>query len=54
MAEKIDENDLPPPVKHKALLNVDLGEAVSFESHRISTHLVETCTVWQLQMWTGR
>lgn len=29
MAEVIDENSLPPPVKHKALLNVDLGEGVS-------------------------
>ncbi|KAJ9663200.1 hypothetical protein H2198_000961 [Neophaeococcomyces mojaviensis] len=26
MAQQIDANNLPPPVKHKALLNVDLGE----------------------------
>lgn len=29
MAEKVDADNLPPPVKFKALLNVDLGEAVS-------------------------
>lgn len=29
MAEQIDPKDTPPPIKHKALLNVDLGEAVS-------------------------
>lgn len=29
MAQKVDKDDLPPPIKHKALLNVDLGEAVS-------------------------
>ena len=29
MAQQVDPNELPPPIKHKALLNVDLGEAVS-------------------------
>jgi len=29
MAQQIDPKDAPPPIKHKALLNVDLGEAVS-------------------------
>ena len=27
MAQQIDPNTAPPPIKHKALLNVDLGEA---------------------------
>lgn len=28
MAEKVDSDDLPPPIQHKALLNVDMGEGV--------------------------
>lgn len=28
MAEQVDKDNLPPPIKHKALLNVDLGEGV--------------------------
>lgn len=29
MAETVDANNMPPPIKHKALLNVDMGEGVS-------------------------
>lgn len=41
MAQQVNPDDLPPPIKHKALLNVDLGEAVSFFRNLVS-NLVNT------------
>lgn len=39
------------PIKHKALINVDLGEAVCDELLPKET-LTELHSVWQLLMWS--